>query len=336
MVAQHLREDPGQGAVNSTAGEDWALLADIGGTRARFALSRAGGEPERTVVQDVGAQPGVRAALTAYLDGAGSGVRPRRAAIAVAAPVSGDRVDLTNHPWDFSRRELAAALGLDSLVVVNDFEAIARAVPHLGPGDVRTIGGGEPVPEAPVAVLGPGTGLGIALLVPTATGWTAVAGEGGHIDLAPGNEDEIVVLRALWEEFGHASIERVLSGPGLVTLCTALAARDGGRDGAPPAPDRIAAAVRSGDARALAVTRIFSALLGAAAGDLALTAGARGGVYVAGGVVGNLGDAFDADGFRARFEAKGRFSSFMAAIPTYLITYPQPGLLGLARGFAEP
>ena len=319
---------------------DWVLLADIGGTNARFALARPGGIPERIETLPVAAHGSLEEAATAYLAAHGGGARPVRAALAVAAPVTGDAVALTNHPWRFSQRALAGALGVTSVSVRNDFEALALALPHLQPGDLRPLGGGsgggDAVVHAPRAVLGPGTGLGMAILVWSGGAWTAVAGEGGHVDFGPADDAEVELLRALLREFGHASVERVLCGPGLVTLYAAAAARGGLSAPVDATPESVAAAANGGEAVAVAAVNAFSALLGAVAGDLALTAGARGGIYVAGGVVGALGTAFDAAGFRRRFEAKGRLAPYLAPIPAWHILHPNPALLGLARTAEQP
>ena len=301
------------------------LLADVGGTNVRFALARPGGDPEYPATLPVADHADLAAAIRAYL-ARHPASSPRSAAIAVAAAVDGDEVRLTNNPWRFAPARLRADARLESLRVVNDFEAVALALPHLGPDDGVRIGGGVAAERAAKAVLGPGTGLGVALAVPHGDGWTAVPGEGGHVDFAPGDDKEVELLRALWREFGHASAERLLSGPGLVRLWRAA----GGGDPA-PTPLQVAAAAAAGEPAASAAVATFSGLLGAVAGDLALTAGARGGIYLAGGVVPNLGPAFDRARFRARFEAKGRFAPWLAAIPVFEIVHPFPALLGLAR-----
>lgn len=323
--------------MSPAADSTLVLLADIGGTNARFALARPGGEPERIAASAVAGHTDIDAAIASYLGDQRIGATPGSAAIAIAAPIAGDEVELTNHPWGFSQRRLAEAHGFSSLRVMNDFEAIALSLPHLGDGDREQLGGGQPEPRAPMAVLGPGTGLGVALLIWSGSAWVAVPGEGGHVDFAPGGEGEVEILRALWREFGHASIERVLSGPGLVTLYRAAAARDGTATalGADAEPKDVAAAAAAGDSAARAAAEAFSGLLGAAAGDLALTAGAFGGVFLAGGVVANMGAAFDRQNFRTRFEHKGRFSSYVARIPVWRILHSQPALLGLARTSVE-
>ncbi|MCH7889371.1 MAG: glucokinase [Proteobacteria bacterium] len=309
------------------------LVADIGATNARFALQRPGGRPEAPVVLPVAEHGDIEAAVRAALALAGSEAEPVFAALAVAAPVLGDRVEMTNHPWCFSREALRRALGLERLLVVNDFTAIALSLPRLGKRERRQVGGGKPAPRAPFAVLGPGTGLGVSGLLPTADGWAPLAGEGGHIDLAPGDERELAILERLRRRFDHVSLERVLSGPGLVNLYRALAeiAGEAPADAGTPSAEEITARARAGTCRLCkAAVEAFCGLLGAAAGDLALTLGARGGVYIAGGIVPKLGPAFDADRFRRRFEAKGRFRAYLEPIPAYVVTAGAPALLGLA------
>ncbi len=310
------------------------LVADIGGTNARFALQHPGARAGAAVVLRCADHADIETAVRAALERAEPAAAPRHAAIAVAAPVTGDRIDMTNHPWAFSQRGLRQALGLERLVVVNDFTAIALAVPRLEADDRRQVGGGAPVVDAPVAVIGPGTGLGVSGLVPTDGGWTPVAGEGGHVDLAPANAREIALLERLQRRFDHVSLERVLSGPGLVNLYRAVAEIDGAApadDAALPTAEQITERARRGVCPLCDESvATFCALLGAAAGDLALTLGARGGVYIAGGIVPKLGPAFDEERFRQRFEAKGRFAAYLAPIPTYVITEARPALIGLA------
>ena len=309
------------------------LIADIGATNARFALQRPGARPQAPVVLRCAEHDGIEAAVRAALARAGAEAPPLDAAVAVAAPVVGDRVEMTNHPWRFSRERLRRALGLRRLVVINDLTAIALSLPRLGRGERRRVGGGRRARRAPIAVLGPGTGLGVSGLLPVGDGWVPLAGEGGHADLAPGDDEELAILERLRRRFDHVSLERALSGPGLVNLYRALAEIEGGAAADPdlPTAKEIAARARAGTCRrSSAAVATFCGLLGAAAGDLALTLGARGGVYIAGGIVPKLGPAFDADRFRRRFEAKGRLAAYLAPIPTYVVTAAEPALLGLA------
>ncbi len=270
--------------------------------------------------------PGPVEAARAYLAG-----RPVRDAVfAVATPVTSDRVALTNSHWAFSIRDSQAALGLDRLEVINDFTAQALAVPWLTTEERRQIGGGAPVPGQAVGIIGPGTGLGVGGLVPIGDRWQPLPGEGGHVSFAAHDEVETAILLQLQKRFGHVSSERLLSGPGLVNLAVALAALDGETLSIGD-PLEVAERARTDGCRfCRAALERFSALLGAAAGDLALTLGARGGIYIGGGLAKRLGSLFDEARFRAAFVAKGRLAYFLEPIPTYLITRSDPGLLGAA------
>lgn len=304
------------------------LIADIGGTNARFALAEPGGPPtdERTLaVRD---HAGPADAAEAYL----AGRRVEEAVIAVATPVEGDAVRLTNSPWAFSVAGLRDRLGLKRLDVINDFVAQALAMPHLAPEELEALGGGAPAPGRAVGVLGPGTGLGVSALIPGPRGgWTALPTEGGHVSWAPGDERERALLAVLAARFGHVSSERVLSGQGLLNLAHGLAELDG-RGCAAATPEDVTDAARAGACPAcVEAARLFGALLGSAAGDLALILGARGGVYVAGGVPLRMGPLLDRQAFRRRFEAKGRMRAYLEPIPAWLVARGDTGLIGAAH-----
>jgi glucokinase len=303
------------------------LIADIGGTNARFALAEPGGLPveERTLlVRDF---PDPAAAVEAYL----AGRRVAEAVIAVATPVESDVIRFTNSPWSFSIPELRARLGLERLFVINDFVAQALAMPHLDPSHREALGGGSPVPERAVGVLGPGTGLGVSALIPGKVGWTALPTEGGHVSLAPGNARERDLLVVLGHRFGHVSNERVLSGQGLLNLAQAVAELDRYACAA-GTPEEVTEAARLGSCPACReAIFLFSGLLGSAAGDLALVLGAKGGVFVAGGVCLRLGPLFDRTAFRQRFESKGRMRAYLEPIPAWLVLRSDTGLQGAAQ-----
>ncbi|HEX6996001.1 MAG TPA: glucokinase [Gammaproteobacteria bacterium] len=306
------------------------LIADIGATNTRCGLVDDKGHILAAEFFKNDDFSGVEHVLQSYLERRRSSDRPRRAAVAVAAPIVGDDVHMVNRGWRFGRTALADALGVTQLTLINDFAAIAWALPSLGPEHVRKIGGGEPVPRAPMVALGPGTGLGVSCVVPSADGWTVVEGEGGHQTLAAADEDESRVIELIRDEFGHCSLERALSGPGLVNLYQALG-RIAGR-GAPTAtPHDVTALAERGEPLARKTREMFFAMLGTAAGNLALTLGALGGVYVAGGIVPKFVDALAGSAFRERFEAKGRYRWYMQRIPTYVITDPLPAFIGLKR-----
>ena len=305
------------------------LLADVGGTNARFALARPGGAPEAIRVLHAADHTGIAEAAAAYLAEARPATRPTVAAFAVAAPVTGDEIRFTNSPWSFSIAALKQRLGFAHFAVVNDFVAAARAVPQLAPTDLMRIGPGSAAPDMPIAVLGPGTGLGVAALIPDRGRWIPVATEGGHATLAAADSREAAIIAAMRTRTGHVSAERALSGAGLVHLRDAIAAVDG--VDAPPLapPDITARAIAGADPLCRATLDAFWAMLGGFAGNLALTYGALGGVYIAGGIVPAMADRIAQSGFRARFEAKGRFHDYLHAIPTFVVTHKQPALLGL-------
>lgn len=313
-----------------------ALVADIGGTHARFALVGPDGEAANPVVLRCADYEGPAPAIKAYLAGQGGGAAPRRAAFAVASVIDGDRIELTNSPWRFSIEATRAAVGLDRLDVVNDFTAVALSLRFLKPEHLLPIGGGTPHAGSPLAVLGPGTGLGVSALVPSAGGeWTALDTEGGHVTMAAATEREARILDWLRTRFDHVSAERVLSGQGLVNLYQAIAAL-GGHQAVFSTPDVISQRGLDGSCPvSREAVETFFAMLGTAAGNLALSLGAKGGLFVAGGILPRMAEAFRLSAFRTRFEAHGRFQPYLAAIPTSLIVHPLPafvGLAGLVRG----
>jgi glucokinase len=268
-------------------------------------------------------------ALAAYLGKDRHELALQEAALAVASPVTGDAITLTNHPWSFTVSGLRRDFALERLLVVNDFTANALAMPHIPSNERLAVGGGTAVPDAPIGVLGPGSGLGVSGLVPISGGWVALRSEGGHATMAPADERESVVLDRMRRRFDHVSAERVLSGPGLVNLYNILAEIEG-VPAAPFTPAQIAdRRIGESDALAREALAMFCAMLGTAAGNLALILGARGGIYIAGGIVPRLGASFAETKFRERFEAKGRFHPYLAAIPTCVVTHPIPAFLGL-------
>ena len=305
------------------------LVADIGGTNARFALIDANRQPYAEQTLPCAAFPDLTAAAQAYLAATGE-PRPTQAAIAVATPISGDWIQFTNSNWSFSTEAVGRALDLERLLILNDFTALALALPLLNPDERRAVGGGTAIEEAPIGLLGPGTGLGVSGLVWSGERWIPLQSEGGHVTFSPVDQREWAVAQVVQRRFGHTSPERLLSGPGLVNLYTALAEVEGW-----PAEALDPAAITD---RALAgscphcrdALEIFCGALGTAAGNLAITLGAQGGVYIGGGIAPRLGEFFDRSPFRARFEAKGRFSSYLAAVPTWVITAANPALRGVA------
>lgn len=309
---------------------DTVLLADIGGTHARFAVATPDALGPVAILRCADF-PGLAEAAQAFLAGH-TGARPSRGLFAVAASLDGDGVDIPNSGWRFSLTALAARLGLDRLEAINDFTALAVAVPHLAAGDFRAIGGGFARPGKPVAVIGPGTGLGVSALVPLpGGGWVALDTEGGDAAMAAANEREAAILEQVRQEFGHVAIERVVSGPGLVVLYRAVAHRTGQAPQVVTPADITRRALAGDCPLCREALDLFFAFLGTAAAGIALTLGARGGVVLAGGILPRLADAFAASGFRARFEDHGSNRPYLAAIPTRLVTHPQPAFAGLMR-----
>jgi glucokinase len=310
------------------------LVGDVGGTHARFAWIGAPGAPLTQVETYASADfASLTQAIERYLAEQAQ-ARPRWAAIGIATAVTGDEVRMTNHPWAFSIAQLQRELGLERLVVLNDFTALALSLPALDASQRRQVGGGAAVAGAPLALLGPGTGLGVSGLLPARGGPVAISGEGGHVTLAAADEHEAAIIELLRRRFGHASAERALSGPGLENLHQALAQLKG--EARPVmAAAQITAAAQS-DAHCAEVMELFFGLLGNVAGNLALTLGARGGVYVGGGIVLHVADRIERSCFRERFEAKGRFRDYLAAIPTWIVTAQEsPALIGAARALDQ-
>lgn len=305
------------------------LIADIGGTNARFALATADGRIEAERILSGADYPDLIQAASAYLRDI-SGPRPRRAAVAVATPVTEDWIQFTNSAWSFSIAAARHALELEELLILNDFTALALAVPLLEPDERRAVGGGSAVAKAPIALLGAGTGLGVSGLVWSGNHWIPLQSEGGHVTFSATDEREWAVCQVLWRRFGHVSPERLLSGPGLVNIYDALAETQGWQAEALTPADITSRAIRENCPRCLETLEVFCGALGTAAGNLAITLGARGGVYIGGGIVPRLGDFLERSSFRTRFEAKGRFSGYLAAIPTWIITATNPAFRGVA------
>lgn len=311
------------------------LVADIGGTNARFALAeRHSGhillrEPLELPAADF---PSLGAAARHYLQQ--QSVAPIHAVFAVASPVTGDRIRFTNSPWVFSIAALREELRLTQLDVINDFAAIGHAAAALMPADLREIGG---VPtemqiktDGRYVVLGPGTGMGVCGLLRRGGRSTILETEGGHVGFAPSDGRELRVLDLLLRRFGRVSAERLLSGPGLLNLHGALCELDDLNEIADTPAAIGALAARDPHSRAAEAIGRFAEMLGSFAGDMVLAHGAWDGVYLAGGITAKLLPAIEAGGFRARFEAKGRFRALLQQVPVRAVLHPQPGLLGAA------
>jgi glucokinase len=300
------------------------LLADIGGTNTRCANTGSDWRPGQARTFINREHESLTALLGDFIDGLEKNGRPQAGVLAIAAPVSGDHVHMTNMDWDFSLDAIRDELGLRELRALNDFEALAWALPDLQADDLQQIGAGRAVADKPKGVIGPGTGLGVASLVPSGERWLAVPGEGGHVTLPATDHREAAAIAKIRQDFGHCSAERVISGPGIGLLHRAL---HGGPDTDAAEVSRLAAA---NDEAAIDTLDVFFRLLGTVAANLALTIGAFGGIYIGGGVVPRHRERFAASGFRERFEAKGRYGDYLRTIPTHLIVSPQPALTGLA------
>jgi glucokinase len=299
------------------------LLGDIGGTHSRFALTGDGhGKPAEVREYADDDFTTFDAAVAHYLREVGA--KPDAAVLAIAAPINGGEISMTNRGWRFRLDDLAAAFGFERVRAINDFEAQAWALTRVGADDLQSIGDAGGHPDGPKVVLGPGTGLGVAALVPREQGPVAIPTEAGHISFGPAAADEEPVFARLRRD-APVSAETVLSGPGLVRLHAALHPDAGAMTAA-----AIVGAAQAGSAQSLATTRMFVRLLGRFAGDMMLTFAATGGVYISGGVAQALGGAFDAAAFRAGFEAHPPYAAMLAATPTCLVIHPQPGLLGCA------
>jgi glucokinase len=309
--------------------EVW-LVGDIGATNARFGLM----SPQHALLHHrtfaCEDHATIEDALVLYLGEHGGLPTPRLGALAIASAITGDRIAMTNHPWSFSVAALRSRLGFERFEVINDFTAVALALPRLGAADRLAIGGGSPVAGAPLGVLGAGSGLGVSGLIPAGARWIPLTGEGGHVTMAPADERESAVISHLRRQFDHVSAERLLSGPGLVNIYNSLAAAAGVPARGYTAAEITDPATGAVDPLCRESTNLFCAMLGTVAGNLALTLGARGGIYIAGGIAPRLGRSFPASPFRERFEAKGRMRPYLAAIPTYLVVHPFPAFVGCA------
>ena len=308
------------------------LLADIGGTYARFTIETAPGVFQHMASLRCADHADFEAAVSSYLTGLPEGGvgHIEHAAIAIANPVEGDDVRMTNYHWKFSIEQMRHRLGFESLVVVNDFTALAMSLPRLSPGQRRQVGGGTPRENSVLGVLGAGTGLGVSGLIPAADGWVALGTEGGHTSFSPRDDREIAILRYGMRQFPHLSHERLLSGPGIEMIHRALRADAGLAPETLTAPEITRRALAGTDRCCAEALEAFCAMLGTAASNLAVTFGAMSGVYIGGGIVPRLGTYFDRSPFRARFEDKGRFTDYVKGIPTYVITAEHATFTGVS------
>jgi glucokinase len=314
------------------------VAIDLGGTHARFALAEVGkgrvaglGEPVTLRTAD---HASLQTAWEAFARQAGP--LPRAAALAVAAPISGDLIKLTNNPWTIRRSQIGESLGVDRYTLVNDFEAVGHAV-ALADADafVPLCGPDIPLPEAgTISIVGPGTGLGVAQLLRHAQGYHVQATEGGHVDFAPLDAIDDAMLQRLRRRHRRVSVERVVSGPGLVEIYETLAAIEGRAVAQHDDKTLWTLGLSGTDSLAAAAIDRFCRALGSVAGDIALTHGSMG-VVIAGGLGQRIRETLQRSGFAERFRAKGRYEALMAAIPVKIVTHDQPGLFGAAAAFAR-
>lgn len=305
----------------------YALVGDVGGTNARLALcSLDNGDIEQIQTFSGLDFPSLEAVVAHYLTIID--VTIKDASIAIACPITGDWVAMTNHTWAFSIEEMRNNLSLDTLEIINDFTAVSMAIPMIKPEHLIQFGGGKPVVDKPIAIYGAGTGLGVSHLVHVDKRWVSLPGEGGHVDFAPNSEEEDIILEVLRAEIGHVSAERVLSGPGLVNLYRAIVKADNRTPENYQPSDITERALADSCTDCRRTLSLFCVIMGRFGGNLALNLGTFGGVYIAGGIVPRFMDFFKASGFRAAFEDKGRFKEYVKDIPVYLIAHDQPGLLG--------
>lgn len=329
---------------------DRAVLAgDVGGTHTRLAVYREGalGDPLMQRVYPSGEFPGLAPIVEQFVTAARKALPQadiRRAGFGVAGPADGAVVKFTNLPWVVRTDELAKEFSLDSVVFVNDFAAICRAVPHLGPEHLAAMGGGQIHPNAPKVVLGAGTGLGVGFLVPGDSGYRVVSSEGGHVGFAPRDALQARLTLFLQSQRDGSYVENLLSGRGLDNIYAFLRDQEGVAD----TPD-VRGAMERGDPAAVISTHgisntdplcrraveLFCSIYGAVSGGLALLMMARGGVYIAGGIAAHVRDLLMGAPFRDAFEAHVRYAEFLRSVPRFLITHPQPGLLGAALAAQE-
>ncbi|MEC5323816.1 glucokinase [Aurantimonas sp. A3-2-R12] len=312
------------------------LIGDIGGTNARFALLLDSfAEPKMfPVIQTADFETVDDAIQATVLDK--TSVQPKSAVLAVAGPIDGDEIDLTNSPWVIRPQQMLSGLGIEEVIVVNDFEAQALAISSLGEQSRTQIGGGEVHEGASRVVVGPGTGLGVAGLVRARNMWIPVAGEGGHIDLGPRTERDLAIWPHLETIEGRVSGEQVLCGRGLVNLYRSIAAADGAEPVHTTPAEITEAAVNQKDPLSIEAVDLFATYLGRVAGDLALIFMARGGVFIAGGIFQRIIPILKSEQLRAAFEDKAPHSALMREIPLFVVTEPLAALAGLATYARTP
>jgi len=315
------------------------LLADIGGTNARFALETAPGKIEFILVLKCADYPTLSDALRTYLthpDAIALGAnKVKKMGIAIANPVHGDSIQMMNHHWKFSIQAMKAEFSFDTFLVENDFKALAMALPFLNDTQKMQVGGGQPKANAVIGLLGAGTGLGVGGLIPAKGKWLALDSEGGHTSFAPTNQLEIDMLQFALQQHRHVSSERFMSGAGLLLTYQALANRTNTPAEDIDTPEIMRRGLAQECALCTETLSTFCETLGSMAGNLAITLGTTGGMYIGGGIVPRLGQFFSDSNFRNRFEHKGRLANYLSQIPTYVITEPYPAFIGISALLAQ-
>lgn len=304
------------------------LVADIGGTNIRIGIARPNGEVSSIEVYQCREFATLAAAIRFYWQENHLSGNKFNACLAIACPVDNDLVTMTNHHWSFSKKALQEELGLNKLIVINDYTAIAHSIPVLSDEQRYQIGHGEIEAGRPISICGPGTGLGVANLIPIADNWHVIGGEGGHVDFAPVDEQESKILEHLLSKYQHVSYEQLLSGLGIEQIYQAICAIKQVKPEALAAHEISAKALQNDCDLCEQALLQFCKTLGSFAGNLALTMSSFGGVYIAGGIAPRMIEFIEKSEFRSRFEAKGRLSGFNHKVPTFVITEAQPGILG--------
>tara|TARA_R110002110_G_scaffold12206_17_gene58249 strand:- start:1426 stop:2388 length:963 start_codon:yes stop_codon:yes gene_type:complete len=308
-----------------------SLLADIGGTNARFAIGLSDSDDDHAKTYRCADYQDLASIIDVFISTLPEGLKPRNGAICVAGPVKGPKAEMTNLPWSVDADVLRVRFGFEFLFLVNDFTAQALAIPHLGKDDLFPLDSKQPQPGSALAVLGPGTGLGVSALVPTADGrWSPLTTEGGHVTMASQTEAEALILDLLAQKFGHVSAERVVSGQGIENIYAALCEINGCSGAEMSAQEIVGDVIAGGDGLPAETVKLFCAFLGTVASNLALTIGAQGGVFLAGGILPRMPGIIATSNFRCRFEDKGRFRDYLSPIPVRIIMHPYPAFLGLA------
>ncbi|MAE02991.1 MAG: glucokinase [Porticoccaceae bacterium] len=317
--------------------DKWNLVADIGGTNARFSalLDNGSLESDYEFHHSVEEYPRfadlIDGLLAEIAAATGWSNAPTNVCFAVACPADSEEITFTNSHWQFTKTQLQQLLGCETLSVINDFEAVAHGITELDDTDLVKVGGADAVQTKPIGILGAGTGLGVAGLVQHADGYHVIDTEGGHADYAPIDDIQSAVVNCLRERYGRVSLERLLSGKGILNIYTALCSIEAVEAEFSRPADVVAAALAGTDSRALQTLDMFCEGMGSAAGNLALTLGAKGGVYIAGGVIPRFQEFFINSGFRSKFEDKGRFVSYLQPIPVFIVVRGNLGLLGAAK-----